>query len=106
MTVRADDTAETAAILEAHWSAGLTTGAVVAVPVPAENEADPRMIAEAVRLGLAEAAARGVSGSAVTPFLLAHVADSTTGASIDTNVALVVNNAATASRIAVKLEPT
>jgi pseudouridine-5'-phosphate glycosidase len=103
VTIRADDTAETASILRAHWSTGLTTGAVVAVPVPAENEADPGVLEEAVNLGLTEAAARGVSGSAVTPFLLAHIAESTTGASIDTNVALVLNNATTASRIAVEL---
>ncbi|MBT3245855.1 MAG: pseudouridine-5'-phosphate glycosidase [Actinobacteria bacterium] len=103
VTIRADDTAETASILRAHWSTGLTTGAVVAVPVPAENEADPGVVEEAVNLGLTEAAARGVSGSAVTPFLLAHIAESTTGASIDTNVALVLNNATTAGRIAAEL---
>jgi pseudouridine-5'-phosphate glycosidase len=47
-----------------------------------------------------------VSGNAITPFLLAHIAGSTTGASIDTNVALVLNNAATAARIAVELQAT
>jgi pseudouridine-5'-phosphate glycosidase len=106
VTVRADDTSETASILEAHWSTGPTSGAVVAVPVPAEDEADPDVVEEAVSLGLAEAAARGVSGSAVTPFLLAHVAEATTGASINANVALVLNNAATAARIAVELQAT
>lgn len=106
VTVCSGDPAETALILKAHWSAGLTTGAVVAVPVPANCEADPVAIEEAVSTGLTEAAARGVSGSAITPFLLTHVGESTTGASTDTNVALVLNNAATAARIAVEMEPT
>ncbi|MDP6178073.1 MAG: pseudouridine-5'-phosphate glycosidase [Acidimicrobiales bacterium] len=105
-TTRSGDAAETASFLKAHWSTGLTSGVVVAVPVPAEHEADPRAIDEAIRLGLQEAATGEVSGNAITPFLLAHIAGSTTGASIDTNVALVLNNAATAARIAVELQAT
>ncbi|HJO79317.1 MAG TPA: pseudouridine-5'-phosphate glycosidase [Acidimicrobiales bacterium] len=105
-TTRSDDAAKTASILKAHWSTGLTSGVVVAVPVPAEHEADPRVIHKAIKLGLQEAAIGEVSGNAITPFLLAHIAESTTGASIDTNVALVLNNASTAARIAVELQTT
>lgn len=105
-TTRSDDAAKTASILEAHWSTGLTSGVVVAVPVPADHEADHRVIHKAIKLGLQEAAIGEVSGNAITPFLLAHIAESTTGASIDTNVALVLNNASTAARIAVELQTT
>jgi len=106
VTVRSRDAVETAAILSAHWSAGLTTGAVVAVPVPPEHEADRRAVEEAIGLGLEAVDARGITGAGITPFLLAHIAGSTTGASIDTNVALVLNNAAVAAKIAIELTTT
>ncbi len=100
VTVRSDDPARTAVILEAHWSTGLTTGVVVAVPVPTGHEADRSQINAAIDAGLAEADRANVHGEDVTPFLLAHIADSTSGRSLDTNVALVLNNAAVAARIA------
>ena len=100
VTVRSDDPARTAVILEAHWSTGLTAGVVVAVPVPTEHEADRSQIDAAIDAGLAEADRADVHGQDITPFLLAHIADSTSGTSLDTNVALVLNNAAVAARIA------
>lgn len=100
VTVRSDDPARTAVILEAHWSTGLTAGVVVAVPVPTEHEADRSQIDAAIDAGLAEADRADVHGEDITPFLLAHIADSTSGTSLDTNVALVLNNAAVAARIA------
>ena len=100
VTVRSDDPARTAVILEAHWSTGLTAGVVVAVPVPTEHEADRSQIDAAIDTGLAEADRADVHGEDITPFLLAHIADSTSGTSLDTNVALVLNNAAVAARIA------
>ena len=100
VTVRSDDPARTAVILEAHWSTGLTAGVVVAVPVPTEHEADRSQIDAAIDAGLAEADRADVHGEDITPFLLAHIADLTSGTSLDTNVALVLNNAAVAARIA------
>ena len=106
VSVRADDPATTAAILAAHWGCGLTSGAVVANPIPAAEEADPAVIDAAIADGLATATAGGIQGRDVTPFLLAHVAQATGGASLEANVALVRNNAATAAQIAVALTVT
>ena len=100
---RSDDAARTAAILEAHWGCGLTTGAVVANPIPAGHELDRDMIATAIESGLAAAATRGIRGREVTPFLLTHVAAATDGRSVEANMALVRDNAAVAGRIAVAL---
>ena len=100
---RSDDAARTAAILEAHWGCGLTTGAVVANPIPAGHELDRDMIATAIESGLAAAATRGIRGREVTPFLLTHVAAATDGRSQVANMALVRDNAAVAGRIAVAL---
>ncbi len=103
VSVRSEDPTSTAAILDAHWACGLTSGVVVANPIPAADEADPAVIGAAIEGGLAAAAAGGVRGRDVTPFLLAHVAEATAGASLEANVALAVHNAATAGAIAVAL---
>ena len=50
-----------------------------------------------------ECAAQGVEGKAVTPFLLGEILKLTDGASLKTNIALVLDNARLAARIAVEL---
>ena len=103
VTASVADAAHTAEILHAHWAVGLTTGAVLAVPVPAEHEADQVIIEAAIEAGLAAAQIQGVSGAEITPFLLAHIVETTGGASLDTNVALVTHNATVAAQVAVAL---
>ena len=49
---------------------------------------------------LAEAAARGVTGKDVTPFLLARLAEASNGRTLATNVALLEHNARLAGQIA------
>ena len=100
---RADHPAGVAAILNAHWSTGLTSGVVVTVPVPAGQAVDRSIIERAVADGLAAASKAGVRGSALTPFLLNQVAEATTGASLKANVALIVNNARVAGEVAAAL---
>jgi len=101
--IRADDPTATAAILAAHWGCGLTSGVVVANPIPEADEADRTVIDAAIAGGLTAADAAGVQGRDVTPFLLAHVAEATSGTSLEANVALILHNASTAARIAVAL---
>ena len=52
---------------------------------------------------LREAEAQGVNGKAVTPFLLARIKQLTGGRSLDTNIALVKNNAVLGAELAVEL---
>ena len=103
VSVRSDLPATTAGILHAHWGCGLLSGVVVANPIPVADEADPQAIAEAIVGGLAAADAAGVRGRAVTPFLLAHIGETTRGASQEANVALVKHNATVAAEIATAL---
>lgn len=103
VTASAADPVAVAAILQAHWGVGATTGAVIAVPIPAEHEADRAVIHEAIEAGLFAAERRRVSGKDITPFLLDFVAAHTGGASLDANVELVAHNAAVAARVAVEL---
>ena len=103
VSVRSDLPNTTAEILHAHWACGLPSGVVVANPIPVTDEADPQAIADAIVGGLAAADAAGVHGRDVTPFLLAHIGQTTRGASLEANVALVKHNAAVAAEIAVAL---
>jgi pseudouridine-5'-phosphate glycosidase len=55
-----------------------------------------------IEAALAELDAQGIAGQDVTPFLLANVVERTGGRSLEANLALVRNNAATAAQIAVE----
>ncbi len=78
-------------------------GILVANPVPADDEIARSEMAVHIDQATREAAAEGVSGKEVTPWLLARLVDLTGGRSLATNIALVENNAALAGRIAVAL---
>jgi pseudouridine-5'-phosphate glycosidase len=64
---------------------------------------NPKKLQQAINSALSEASARGIEGSASTPFLLRWVTRETGGASLKANVSLLENNAAVAAQIAVAL---
>jgi pseudouridine-5'-phosphate glycosidase len=94
------DVAAVAAVVRAHAAMGLTSGLVICNPVP-EADALPLEIAqEAIERALREADEAGITGGAVTPWLLARVAAITGGASVRANIALIVDNARVAGELA------
>ena len=86
----------------ATWGLGFPSGLVVANPVPESMSMDPAVIAAAVDDALRAAAEAQVKGKEVTPFLLARIKELTGGESLESNIALVLNNAGLAARIAVE----
>ena len=96
----ADDPAMIAALLSAKWKAGLAGGAVIANPIPEAYSMDPSVIGPAIDRAVEEAGIRGIGGKRLTPFLLERIAALTGGDSLDSNIALVKNNAALAAEIA------
>jgi pseudouridylate synthase len=86
-----------------HWQTGSTSAVLVCVPVPEEsamtNDEVERATLEATRL----AETKGIRGKAVTPFLLSQMKEISAGKSLQTNRALLVNNASIAAQIAVSL---
>jgi pseudouridine-5'-phosphate glycosidase len=97
---RVDGPAEVVAMALARDKLGLSASLLVAVPVPAADEL-PREEAEAaIAAALRMAEEKGVYGQAVTPFLLARIAELTAGRSMQANLSLLVNNAHVAGRIA------
>nr|MBI2904964.1 pseudouridine-5'-phosphate glycosidase [Chloroflexota bacterium] len=85
LEARAESTAEAAAMVKAKWDMGLTGGAVIAAPIPAEAALPADEIEAAIDRAIAAAEAQGVKGKAVTPFLLAKVAELTGGHSLKAN---------------------
>lgn len=100
--LRMDSVADIAAMLKAKWDLGLSGGAVIANPIPAEYEMAPSVINAAIEQALTDAKAAGVRGKDVTPFLLARVKDLTGGDSLESNIALVMNNARLAAELALE----
>lgn len=100
LELRADTPDEIARTMRAHWGLGLGSGLLVANPIPAEQAMDRHRIDEAIARALADAQAQGIRGKAITPFLLARVAERTGGASLQANIALVLHNAALAAQVA------
>ncbi|PWJ22429.1 pseudouridine-5'-phosphate glycosidase [Jannaschia seohaensis] len=98
---RFDDPAQIAAARAANAAVGLGTGMLVANPIPEAAALDAAGIGATIDAALAEAEARGITGQAVTPFLLGRLNESTDGTALAANIALVLNNARLAARIAV-----
>jgi pseudouridine-5'-phosphate glycosidase len=97
---RVDSPAEIVAMALARDKLGLSASLLVAVPVPAADEL-PREEAEAaIAAALQLAEEKGVHGEAVTPFLLARIAELTDRRSMQANLSLLVNNARLGGRIA------
>lgn len=100
---RLDEPEAQARFIRAKWDLGLEGGVVVSTPVP-EAAAMPREeIDRITEQALAEAEAQGVTGKAVTPFLLSRIKALTGGRSLATNIALVKHNAEVGARLAVAL---
>lgn len=97
---RVDTPEEAAALIEAARGLGVPGGMVFAVPPP-KAAALPREEVEGwVERALEEAAAEGVAGKAVTPYLLERVAALAGERALDANAALLERNAGVAARIA------
>ncbi len=101
--LRLDSPSDVARFIAARRTLGLGGGVLIANPVPAEAEISAAEMAPAIAQALAEAEAGGVSGKAVTPFVLARIGVLTAGRSLSTNIALIRNNARIAADIAVAL---
>ncbi|MFN2195651.1 MAG: pseudouridine-5'-phosphate glycosidase [Anaerolineales bacterium] len=100
VSVRVEDAAEVAAIARAHWQLGMKSAVLVAVPPPEESALAAQEMEQAIAVALEDAHQRGISGQAVTPFLLARMAELTDGESLRANLALLINNAGVAAKIA------
>jgi len=101
--VRCDTPEEVAAIVRARDALRLSAGVLVTVPILPKDELPAAQAEAAISQALDEAEAQGITGKAVTPFLLARVSELTGEASLQANIALLLNNARVAADIAAAL---
>lgn len=76
------------------------SGVLVGVPIPAADELDADELEGVLGRALADCDAAGITGAAVTPFLLGRIGEATAGGSVPANLALAENNARVAAEIA------
>ncbi|WP_214412805.1 pseudouridine-5'-phosphate glycosidase [Sphaerisporangium fuscum] len=98
---RLESPEEAAAVMRAQDSlGGPETALIVANPVPESEQLDPGLHDRVLAEALAAADREGVTGQAITPFLLDFLVRGTDGASLEANLAAVKGNTRLAGRIA------
>ena len=100
---RVDTPQEAAAVVRARAAIGAEAAIVVANPLPAGEQLEPELHDRVLEAGLEAAERAGVTGKAVTPFLLDFLHRETAGESLAVNVRIVLRNAELAARIAAAL---
>jgi len=97
VSARVDTAAEAARIADAHWRLGRRSALILARP-PEDGLDDVEPLIEEA---LAEARAQGISGQALTPFVLGRLHERSGGATMAVNKRLVADNAALGAEVAV-----
>lgn len=100
---RADTPAEVAEIFRAQRSLGIQSALLVGVPIPDKFEVPAEELQAVLTTALEDAEWEGVTGWALTPYLLQLMAERSGGATLRANVALLENNARVAAEIAREL---
>jgi pseudouridine-5'-phosphate glycosidase len=101
--LRMDTPAEIAAAFRMRQAVGLGGGQLIANPIPLQDEIPADNLRPLIAKALEKAIENGISGKAVTPFLLGEIFELTEGDSLTANIALVRNNARLAAKIAQEL---
>jgi pseudouridine-5'-phosphate glycosidase len=97
---RVDSPEGVAEIFRAQQTLGIESALLVTVPVPQEFEVPAARLESALAEALQEAERRQVAGRELTPFLLSRMAQTSEGATLRANIALLENNARVAAAIA------
>lgn len=99
----AKDEAEIAKIIAISNKLGFKGGMVIANPVPEKDALDFDYMEGIINDAMKEAEEKGIHGKDTTPFLLAKIVEMTKGKSLETNIALALDNARVGANIAVEL---
>lgn len=101
--LRLDSPAEIAKAYVMRAQMGLPGGQLIANPIPEADEIAAETLAPIIKEATEAADAQGIAGKDVTPFLLSRIFDTTEGKSLTANIALVLNNARIAAKIATEI---
>ncbi|HKI53333.1 MAG TPA: pseudouridine-5'-phosphate glycosidase, partial [Anaerolineales bacterium] len=100
VSVRLNSPEEIVRFANAHWEAGLQSAVLVANPVPETEAISKSEMEPFIEQANREAHVQNIRGKEVTPFLLQRINELTNGKSMQTNLALLLNNARLAAQIA------
>jgi pseudouridine-5'-phosphate glycosidase len=103
VSIRLDAPEEIVRFANAHWEAGLQSAILVVNPVSETEAISKSEIEPHIEQANREAHDQGIHGKEVTPFLLQRINELTEGKSMQTNLALLLNNARLAAQIAKSL---
>ena len=101
--LRMDDPAQIAAAASMRRCLGLDGGQLIVNPIQPEAEIPVETITPVIEQALREAEAQKIAAKSVTPFLLQRIFELTNGKSLESNIALVLNNAKLAAKIAIAM---
>ena len=105
-SARVDSPQEVAEFTRAHWEIGMPSAVLVCQPIAETDEIPREEIDPVEEQASFEAQEKGVSGQALTPFLLQRVNELTNGKSMRANISFLLNNAHLAAQIAKAMAPT
>jgi len=103
---RVETIKELAEIVRANDALGRNGGILACVPVPKKDGLLKSFMDEITATALKDANSQGITGAAVTPYVLKFIANATHDASVKANLSLAENNALTAAQLAVELSTT
>ena len=104
--IRLNEIDEIAAFIRARQTLGLQSGTLVTVPVPDQYRFDYDTINQVIADAVTAQDEEGIRGTAVTSWMVRHLAQAIGPDALYANIMLLCNNAAIAAQIAVKLSET
>ncbi len=101
--LRVDNVKQIAQFLQARAALSTGGGVLICNPVSTTHEIPRCNMEVIIDSAINDANQAGIRGKAVTPWLLSRIFELTNGKSLDTNIQLIINNAALAAKLAVEL---
>ena len=101
--VRCDSPEDVVRIFKTEADLDLRSALLVTTPVPTADEVDSSLLQDVLDESLVEAQRKRIVGRDLTPFLLARMSETSKGATLRANIALLQNNVLVAAQIAMAL---
>lgn len=100
---RVDDVKQAANVFQSMKTLNMQQGMLLSVPIPEQHAIESCVIEPVIETAIAQAEHENVRGKESTPFLLSAIAQITGKQSLQSNVALLINNAKIAAQLACEL---
>ncbi|MDZ4262806.1 MAG: pseudouridine-5'-phosphate glycosidase [Pseudomonadota bacterium] len=97
---RIDDEYTIARTIEFHWQLGKAGAVLIATPTREEDAIDSNEVNEEINKAVTAAKAAGITGNGLTKYLMRAVDKATQGRSANANMAVLINTAEVAGRLA------